>query len=69
MQDRRTAFRVRRAALNLTQLDAARASRIELNRFVRIETGVYDPKPEEVKAISKVLKAKPAELHLDAVSA
>jgi transcriptional regulator with XRE-family HTH domain len=62
MQDRRIAFRVRRAALDLTQRDAANAAGIEFNRYVRIETGVFQPTPDERKAISKALKVKPAEL-------
>lgn len=62
MQDRRTAFRVRRAALNLTQRKAADAADIEINRFVRIENEYTDPTPAERKAIAKALKAKASDL-------
>ena len=69
MQDRRTAFRVRRAALNFTQRQAADAADIELNRFVRIENEYADPTPAESKRIARALKAKPDELLLGQVSA
>lgn len=69
MQDRRTAFRVRRAALDLTQMKVARATGIEINRFVRIENGVFDPTPDEQKAIAKALKCKRTDLFPEQVSA
>lgn len=69
MQDRRTAFRVRRAALNLTQMKAARAARIEINRFVRIENGVFDATDAERKRIAKVFKCNPADLFPEQVIA
>lgn len=69
MQDRRIAFRVRRAALDLTQFKAARAAGLEINRFVRIENGITEPTPAERKAIAKALKAKADELFPEQVTA
>lgn len=69
MQDRRTAFRVRRAALGLTQWEAAKRAGLELNRFMRIENGRFDPTPAERKAIAKALKAGEGDLFREAASA
>jgi predicted transcriptional regulator len=69
MQDRRIAFRVRRAALDLTQRKAADAAGVELNRFVRIENGFTDPTDAEIKRIAKALKSTRADLFPESVSA
>lgn len=67
--DRRTAMRVRRAVLDLTQLEAARLAGMHMLRYARIENGVYEPTPAERKAIAKALKAKADELFSEPVTA
>lgn len=69
MHDRRTAMRVRRAALNLTQLQAARLVGMQMLRWNRIENSYIDPTPEEAKTIAKALKAKRDDLFPETVSA
>lgn len=61
-------LRVRRAELDITQSKVAAAAGMHLTRFWQIENSEgTPPKPEEIKAICRVLKAKaddlfPAEL-------
>lgn len=62
-------MRVRRAALNLTQLQAARLVGMQMLRWNRIENSYIDPTPAERRAIAKALKAKADELFPEAVSA
>lgn len=69
MHDRRIAMRVRRAALDLTQVKAARLAGLTMLRYSRIETGYYDPTPDEQRAIAKALKAKRGDLFPEQVSA
>lgn len=67
--DRRTAMRVRRAALNLTQLQASRLVGMHMLRWNRIENSYTDPTPDEQKAIAKALKAKREDLFPELVAA
>jgi transcriptional regulator with XRE-family HTH domain len=63
MQERTKALRLRRVELGgLTQLDVARKAGMHMLRYARIENCVYDPTPDERKAIAKALKASAAEL-------
>lgn len=69
VNDRRTALRVRRAMLDLTQLEVARLAGMHMIRYSRIENSVFDPTPAERKAIAKALKAKADDLFPELVSA
>lgn len=62
-------MRVRRAVLDLTQLEAARLAGMHMLRYARIENGVYDPTPDERKVIAKALKAKASDIFPELVSA
>jgi DNA-binding XRE family transcriptional regulator len=63
-------LRVRRAELDITQGKAAKLAGMGRYRFWQIENGDGpDATPEEQKVIAKALKAKPAELFPEQVSA
>lgn len=62
-------MRVRRAALDLTQLQASRLVGMTMLRWNRIENSYLDPTPDERKAIAKVLKAKADDLFPELVGA
>jgi transcriptional regulator with XRE-family HTH domain len=53
---RRRALKLRRVELDLTQMRTARAARMDINRYWRIENGEADPTDDEKKALAKVLK-------------
>ena len=59
---KRMALRVRRAALDLNQFEAAAAAGMGRDRFLRIELGYADPTPDEERAIARALKCKRADL-------
>jgi transcriptional regulator with XRE-family HTH domain len=63
MHERTKAMKMRRVELGgLSQMAVARAAGIHFQRYARIENAVYDPTPEEEKAIAKALKCKRSEL-------
>lgn len=66
---KRTALRVRRAELDVSQIQVASGAGMGLDRFWRIENGVVEPTPAERKAIAKALKAKADDLFPELVSA
>jgi transcriptional regulator with XRE-family HTH domain len=66
---KRMELRVRRAALEMNQFEAAAAAGMGRDRFLRIELGYADPTPAEQKAIAKALKAKAVDLFPEQVSA
>jgi transcriptional regulator with XRE-family HTH domain len=66
---KRMALRVRRAALDMNQFEAAAAAGMGRDRFLRIELGYAEPSKDEQKAIAKALKAKASELFPEQVSA
>lgn len=68
-RERKIAMRVKRAALELSQIEVAQKAGIQFQRYNRIENGVYDPTPAEAKAIAKALKAKADDLFPEQVSA
>lgn len=53
MQNR---LRVRRAELDITQFEVARAVRIDHSKLSRIENGYQDPTADERAALARVLK-------------
>lgn len=69
MMERRKAMRLRRVELDLTQLEAARKARLDINRYARIENCVFDPTETERKAIAKALKANADDLFPETVPA
>jgi transcriptional regulator with XRE-family HTH domain len=66
---KRMALRVRRAALDMNQFEAAAAAGMGRDRFLRIELGYADPSKDEQKAIAKALKCKREELFGEVVNA
>jgi transcriptional regulator with XRE-family HTH domain len=66
---KRKALRVRRAELDVSQIEVASAAGMGLDRFWRIENGVVNPSPAEEKAIARALKAKTSDLFPEQVSA
>ena len=65
----RRQYRLWRAAVEKTQLDVEALARLEAGRYWKIENGVVFPRPEERKAIARVLRINEADLPAEHVEA
>ena len=70
MHERTKALRLRRIeAGGLSQMAVAKRAGIQFQRYARIENAVYDPTPDEERAIARALKCKRGDLFPEQVSA